>query len=70
MLQSLGRLRPDDAAELHPEQLHLASGQLPQDDEAAVERLCALGFARASAIEAYLACNRDEMLAANFLVDQ
>ena len=70
MLQSLGRLRADDGPEMHPDHMHLAHGQLPHDDESAVERLCALGFARASAIEAYLACNRDEMLAANYLVDQ
>jgi len=70
MLQSLGRLRPDDPPEFQPDQLQLAVGHLTPDDEGAVERLTALGFTRVSAVEAYLACSRDEMLAANFLVDQ
>jgi len=70
MLQSLGRLRADDMSELAPDQLQFAAGQLTVEDERAVERLTALGFARTSALEAFLACNRDEMLAANFLVDQ
>ena len=35
----------------------------------AVARLSALGFAHEQAAEAYLACDRNEMLAANFLMD-
>ena len=35
----------------------------------AVSRLVALGFAREQAAEAFLACDRNEMLAANFLMD-
>jgi len=35
-----------------------------------VQRLAALGFARAAAVEAYLACEQDEMIAANLLMDQ
>ena len=37
--------------------------------EAAVQRLVALGFGREQAAEAYVACDRNEMLAANFLMD-
>ena len=40
-----------------------------EEDEAAVQRLTALGFPREMAAEAYLACERNEMLAANFLMD-
>ena len=46
-----------------------AVGSLPEEDEQAVQRLAALGFAREQAAEAYLACERNEMLAANFLMD-
>ena len=69
MLQSLGRLRIDEHQELHADHLALAAGPLPEEDEAAVQRLAALGFAREQAAEAYLACERNEMLAANFLMD-
>ena len=41
-----------------------AVGSLPKEDEQAVQRLAALGFAREQAAEAYLACERNEMLAA------
>ena len=46
-----------------------SAGELPEEGEAAVQRLMALGFPRAGAVEAYLACDQDEMLAANFLMD-
>ena len=77
MLQSLGRLRIGPGggavagAEGGPsvEQMRLAVGNLPEEDEAAVTRLESLGFAREQAAEAYLACERNEMLAANFLMD-
>uniref|UniRef100_A0A7S3U2X9 UV excision repair protein RAD23 n=1 Tax=Strombidinopsis acuminata TaxID=141414 RepID=A0A7S3U2X9_9SPIT len=43
--------------------------RLSEDERAAVERLTALGFDRNMAVQAYLACDKNEELAANFLFD-
>lgn len=43
--------------------------EISPEDEAAIERLVQLGFDRAMALEAYLACDRDEQMAANFLFE-
>jgi len=69
MLQSLGRLRLGGAQDPSIDQMRVAVGTLPEEEEAAVLRLAALGFVREQAAEAYLACDRNEMLAANFLMD-
>ena len=45
-----------------------ASPRLPQEREA-VDRLCGLGFDRNDALQAFLACDKDEMLAANLLLN-
>lgn len=43
--------------------------ELSAEDAAAIERLQQLGFERGMCIEAYLACDKDEQLAANYLFD-
>ena len=43
--------------------------QMTQEDEEAVNRLTQLGFSRQQAIQAYFAAEKNETLAANFLLD-
>lgn len=43
--------------------------RLTEEENAAVERLAALGFPKEMAAQAYLACDKSEELAANFLFD-
>eukprot|EP00416_Gambierdiscus_australes_P039932 CAMPEP_0171103812 /NCGR_PEP_ID=MMETSP0766_2-20121228/59430_1 /TAXON_ID=439317 /ORGANISM="Gambierdiscus australes, Strain CAWD 149" /LENGTH=436 /DNA_ID=CAMNT_0011564311 /DNA_START=88 /DNA_END=1398 /DNA_ORIENTATION=- len=43
--------------------------QLGEEESAAVDRLVALGFDRQTAAQAYLACDKSEELAANFLFE-
>lgn len=44
--------------------------EVTQEEAAAIDRLCQLGFARQQAIQAYFACEKNEELAANLLFDQ
>lgn len=70
------------AASMTPEtlqQLAGAGGQMPpqgattvqltQEEAAAVSRLCEMGFERSDVIQAFLACEKNESLAANFLLE-
>merc|ERR1712238_146977 len=43
--------------------------RLTQEEMAAVDRLADMGFDRTEAAQAYLACDKDEALAANLLMD-
>ena len=43
--------------------------QLTHEEADAVDRLASMGFEKAAAAQAYLACDKNEMLAANLLMD-
>ncbi len=47
-----------------PHRIHLT-----EEEAAAINRLCDMGFDRNEAVQAYLACDKNEALAANFLMD-
>jgi len=43
--------------------------QVSPEDRAALERLMGLGFSQPVALQAYLACDRNEEIAANYLLE-
>lgn len=43
--------------------------QITEEEQAAIERLIAMGFDRPRVIEAYFACDKNEAIAANFLIE-
>ncbi|GAA6058955.1 hypothetical protein JCM10212_002907 [Sporobolomyces blumeae] len=57
---ALGGMMGDDGAQYV---------QVTEDEKASIERLVAMGFDRQMAITAFLACDRNEELAANYLLE-
>ncbi|KAI1005894.1 hypothetical protein K3495_g2327 [Podosphaera aphanis] len=68
--QQFLQLLSEDADSEAPLPPGASSVSVTEDERAAIERLCLLGFSRDLAIQAYFACEKNEELAANFLFDQ
>nr|BAN39496.1 RAD23 protein, putative [Entamoeba histolytica] len=61
---------PSEPQHTQPQPNHAPSQpQLSPEDNAAIDRLCGLGFGRSQCLQAYIACDKNEQLAANFLLD-
>ena len=57
----------DDLPQVPPPQ---GSIQVTNEEKEAIDRLAALGFPKIEAAQAYLACDKNEELAANLLFDR
>ncbi|NXD32574.1 RHP23 protein, partial [Spelaeornis formosus] len=67
LLGGAGDEGDEDDDMMGPQVMHV---NLTQEEAAAVERLEALGFDRQLVLQAYMLCDKNEELAANFLFDQ
>ena len=73
--QAFARLQLEESAASEsepgspPQLRRVDPNPLPPEEEAAIDRLVALGFERRRAMHAYIAGDRDEMTAANLLLD-
>jgi UV excision repair protein RAD23 len=65
----LGEHHPTSSQE-DPQQPNIHYINITPEEKEAIDRLVAMGFDQADAIQAYLACDKNEELAANFLFDQ
>lgn len=79
--QMLGQIPPEQLQEYMRQSMHGGGGgfggdeggpqvlRLTEDEMAAVDRLAEMGFDRTEAAQAFLACDKNEALAANLLMD-